>query len=465
MTRVSLHGHGPSVLVAALSAAFGVALLQITGALGAVMLATRLSDSVTFMLALQSLAWVFIAIAVYVGAIVTANTFATIVAGRVRAIALLRLIGSSATAQRRTVAREGLLVGVVGAAVGAVVGTAVAWALARVSVAVGWIPEFEYSWASLSLVTPVVAVVLTTWLASWIGSRRVLSVTPLEALGGSQERSREQTVRRPVRTAAAIVLMAVGVATLLLGVAVGLVHPLGVLVGVVGGILSFSGLVLGAHLVMPPALRLVGRMLGGAASTRLAAENALRYPERSSRTTIGLVIGVTLITMFGVAIQTFGDMVRAAQAAQPETYAGMDEVLTAVTAVFSTLVGFSALIAAVGLINNLSLSVLQRTRELGLLRALGFSVRQLRGMVLAESVQLTVTAVLVGLVLGTFYGWCGAQSVLGSINGSPGIVLPGIPWPMIAVIVGAAALLTWVASIAPSRRATRVSPVAALAVE
>ena len=140
-------------------------------------------------------------------------------------------------------------------------------------------------------------------------------------------------------------------------------------------------------------------------------------------------------------------------------------MLDAVTAVFSALIGVSALIAAVGLVNSLSLSVLQRTRELGLLRALGFTVKQLRRMILAESVQLTATAVLVGLVLGTIYGWAGAQSLLGSVNGVPGLVLPGVPWTMLAIVVGAAALLTAIATIAPSRRATRVSPVTALAVE
>ena len=132
---------------------------------------------------------------------------------------------------------------------------------------------------------------------------------------------------------------------------------------------------------------------------------------------------------------------------------------------FSVLIGFSGLIAAVGLVNNLSLSVLQRIRELGLLRALGFSVQQLRRMILTESAQLTFTAVALGLVLGAFYGWVGAQSMLGSINGSPGIVLPAVPWLTVGIVVVAGAALTAIASWAPSRRATRVSPVAALAVE
>jgi putative ABC transport system permease protein len=217
--------------------------------------------------------------------------------------------------------------------------------------------------------------------------------------------------------------------------------------------------------VMPVALRLVGRLLGSSASSRLAAENAVRYPERSSRTTIGLVIGITLVTMFAVALQGYQNILMAAQENDPSYYAGIDEVFLVTIIVFSILMGFSAVIAAVGMVNNLSLSVLQRTRELGLLRALGFTARQVRAMITAESAQLTAASVVVGLLLGTFYGWAGAQSMFGSISGSPGVVLPGMPLPFLAGVVVLAAVLTLVASVGPSRRATRVAPVAALAVE
>lgn len=463
-TRPALNG--ASVLVAALSSAFGVGLLQVIGVLAAVIRSDpHTRDSHTAAIFLSIVGWVFIVIAIYVGAIVTSNTFATIVAGRARTIALLRLLGSSARTQRTAVAREGLLAGVVGSAVGALVGTGVAAGIAALGVAVGFIRPFSYSYVAPGLLAPIVAVTLTTWLASWIGSRRVLSVTPLQALGGSEELSREEAAHRPSRNRAALVLSILGLAILLLSVVIGLMSPGAVLIGVVGGVLSFTGLVLGADVIMPPALRLVGRLFGRSAPARLASENALRHPQRSSRATIGLVIGVTLVTMFGVAAASFNEIIRAAHAAQPQEYAGTEQLLNGITAVFSVLIGFSGLIAAVGLVNNLSLSVLQRIRELGLLRALGFSVRQLRRMILTESAQLTFTAVLLGLVLGAFYGWVGAQSMLGSINGSPGIVFPAVPWLIVGIVVVAGAALTAIASWAPSRRATRVSPVAALAVE
>lgn len=466
MKRLRPGGLAPSILVASLSSAFGVAVLELSGILAQIIEAddaTGSSGTVRLMVSIVAL--VFIAIAIYVGAIVTSNTFSTIIAGRTRTIALLRLVGSSAAAQRRSVAREGLAVGVVGAVLGAMIGVALAIAAVRIGEGIGFLPTMDYSFFDPVMALPVVAVALTTWLASWTGSRRVLVVSPMQATGNAVEAGFESALARRGRNNLALVLFVVGFAFLALGVLVGLVTPLGVLIGVVGGILSFTGLVLGADRVMPPVLRLVGRIFGGSAAARLASENALRYPERSSRTTIGLVIGVTLVTMFVVTVSSFQAMIRAEQEAQPEVYAGTDQVLAVVVGVFSVLIGFTALIAAVGMVNNLSLSVLQRTRELGLLRALGFTAAQVRRMIVVESAQLTSAAIIVGLALGVFYGWAGAQSLLGAIQGSPGLVLPVIPLPLLAAVAAGAVLLTVVASVVPSRRATRVSPVTALAIE
>jgi putative ABC transport system permease protein len=462
--RLAVKGHGASILVAALGSAFGVALLQITGALTAIIEQDDVTGSSnTVALMLRVLAFVFIVISVYVAAVVTANTFSTIVAGRVRSIALLRLLGSSAARERGRIAREGLVVGILGSLIGGVVGTGVAVATERIAVAANAIPDAGYTFTDAVILIPVVSVVLTTWAASWVGSRRVTTVTPLEALSRSEELSREETLARPGRNRTALVLVIIGFVLLGMGVVLGLVNPAAILIGLVGGILSFTGIVLGADVVMPPVLRLAGRLSGRSAPARLAAENAVRHPQRSSRATIGLVIGVTLVTMFAVAMAGFETSIRVAQAQNPSVYQGVDPMLAATTAVFSVLVGFSGLIAAVGLVNNLSLSVLQRRRELGLLRALGFTVPQVRRMVLAESAQLTFSAVVLGLVLGAFYGWAGAQSLLGSAT--EGIVVPGMPWLAIALVVVAGAVITAVASWAPARAAVRVSPIEALAVE
>ncbi|MBN9607270.1 MAG: FtsX-like permease family protein [Actinomycetales bacterium] len=458
---------GPIGLVAAVASSFGVMLLQVTGMIAA---AARLDDTTgssgTVAMLAQILAFVFLGLAVYVAAIVTSNTVATVVAGRVRSIALLRLLGSSARRLRGRLALEGLVVGALGSVAGLVLGTGLAIGIEALAVAAGLFPWTGYGYLDPTLALPVVAVTLTTTLGTWAGSRRVLEVTPLEALGGANERPHAALRSRAGRRVLAIVAWVLGGLLLLAGLLIGFVSPVGILVAFPGGVLSFAGVVWGADIVMPPVLRLVGRistlLLRGpsAVPARLAAENALRYPERSARSTIGVVIGVTLITTFVVAVQGFATMVKAAQDQSPEAYEGIDAMLTAVTTVFAILIGFSALIAAIGLVNTLALSVLQRTREIGLLRALGLVRRQLTATILAEAAQLAVTAVVVGLVLGGVYGWVGAQSLLGAVVG--GIVLPTPPWALLGVTVLGAAALALVASALPARRALRLAPIAAL---
>jgi putative ABC transport system permease protein len=102
MSRFQWREHRPSILVASLSAAFGVALLQVTSNLAVMIGADDTTGSSGLVQAMLTIvALVFIIIATYVGAVVTANTFSTIIAGRTRTIALLRLIGASAESQRR----------------------------------------------------------------------------------------------------------------------------------------------------------------------------------------------------------------------------------------------------------------------------------------------------------------------------------------------------------------------------
>ncbi|MGO1957013.1 FtsX-like permease family protein, partial [Microbacterium sp.] len=183
-------GMGASVLVAALSAGFGVVLLTTTGYL-ADLLTLVFGNSVTLAVVIAMLAVVFVVIAMYVGAIVTSNTFSTVVAGRTRQIALMRLVGASARSQRSAVARQGLAVGALGATIGLIAGLALSAIGTRIADAVvaeqvagaglPALPAVDYNVLQPWVLLPTVAVVLTTWLAAWVGSRRVLDVTPLQA--------------------------------------------------------------------------------------------------------------------------------------------------------------------------------------------------------------------------------------------------------------------------------------------
>ena len=455
--------HAATVVVAALSSFFASTLILGVDVMVAAMDPRLIAESGTFKVVLMMVALIFILIALYVGSIVTANTFSTIIAGRTRTIALYRLVGATSNRVRARVAGEGLVMGAVGAVISFVLAELVIVALVTFGPGLGWLPERAgYPVFSPLALAAVVIVALTTWVAAWSGSRRVGKVSPIEATGASVELRAEDARNRSGRTVWALVLMIGGLALIAIGVIAGLVTPLALLVSFVGGLLSFTGIALGAHVVMPPLLRLAGRALGGGPTGRLAAANAVRFPERSARATIGLVIGVTLVTMFAVALASYEQMTLVAFAQDPEMQAQLSETLTITTGVFTGLVGFSAVIAAVGMVNTLSLGVLQRTRELGLLRALGFTGRQVRAMVMAESVQMTLAALGLGLVLGTFYGWVAAQSLVGS---QVGLMPPTLPWLVLAGVVLFGAALALGAAIAPARRAIRVSPVAALAID
>lgn len=128
---------------------------------------------------------------------------------------------------------------------------------------------------------------------------------------------------------------------------------------------------------------------------------------------------------------------------------------------FSVLLGFSVLIAIVGVVNNLSLSVMQRTREIGLLRAVGLSRSAVRATIRAEAAQLTVAATTLGIVLGIVYGWAGALSLLSAIDGV-GFFSPAIPWKVLLATAVMAPLVV-LASLVPARRATRITPTTTLA--
>lgn len=461
-------GMGASILVAALSSAFGVVLVEATAYIGAMLQSDPyIGDSGMLAAVVAILSVLLIGVALYVASIVTANTFATIVAGRTRRIALMRLIGATARSQRTEVAGHGFIVGALGAAIGLVAGVLVAASGSSLAERfLGAVPTFTL--VQPAILIPAGGVVLTTWAAAWIGSRRVLSVTPLQAIGGSVERTHEDAAARPARHVGALLLLILGTALLVFGILAGLVTPLGVIVSFFGGLLSFTGISLAAVLVMPPLLRLVGRLFGRSATARLAAENALRYPERSSRMAIGVVMGVTLVTMFAVALESVKALLT--KSAGGELDSEFSIIMDSFAAVMMVLVGISAVIAAVGLVNLLTIGVVQRRRELGLLRAIGLSNRQVRRMILLEALHITVTATVTGLVLGVLYGWIAAQSLLGSVRMPPdfdqtaGLVAPAVPWVPVVIIIAATAALTLIAAAAPTRLATRVAPVEALAV-
>ena len=173
----------------------------------------------------------------------------------------------------------------------------------------------------------------------------------------------------------------------------------GFLLAALGAMLSGTGLLVGARLVVPRLVAAASLLLGTDPPSKVAARNAVRDPGRTTRSTMGLVIGVTLVTTFAAgfaALRTAADSwdLTPTQAAQTE------DILRNISAVMICVVVVSSAIAAVGFVSTMSLGVIQRTREIGLLRALGFTGGQVRTMITKESVALSATAVGFGMALG-----------------------------------------------------------------
>ncbi|KQS08171.1 hypothetical protein ASG04_13700 [Curtobacterium sp. Leaf183] len=457
----------PTILVAALGTTFGSALVIAPGIVTEALGAAGFGDVAAVKSILDVIGWLFLGIALYVGAIVTANTCATLIAGQTRVIALQRLVGATGASLRARITRAGLVVGVIGGLVGAVAGTGLSALFVAVLRSNGFLPDTSYTLVPWQLVLPIVAVVLATWGAFAVGSKRVLSVTPLEALSSSIEPSHDDLRSGTARKVWAILLMAGGGALMLLGLVLSGSTPVAVLPAALGGFVSFAGVAVGATIVMPPVLALIGKIGAKDPVVLLAGRNALRAPGRAARATIGLVIGVTLLVTFAVALGMMQHVLetevgKQVQGASADQVQAVRDFFLQVNGVVSVIVGFSAVIAAVGVVNALALGVLQRRRELGLLRVLGLTGAQVRRMIITEAVQMVVAAVLTGLVLGTFYGWVGGQTLLGTL-GTVGA--PVLPTMTIVIVVVGALLLAVAATVAPVRRAMRVPPTEALAVD
>jgi putative ABC transport system permease protein len=135
------------------------------------------------------------------------------------------------------------------------------------------------------------------------------------------------------------------------------------------------------------------------------------------------------------------------------------QITSFVTVIYGLLV-LSIIIALIGIANTLSLSINERTRELGLLRAVGMNKRQLRAAIRWEAVLISVLGTIVGLGLGLGLSYAMIQ-VLSTV----GLSQYSVPVVQLAAIAVMAAVLGTLASIRPSRRAARMAILDAIATE
>jgi putative ABC transport system permease protein len=150
-----------------------------------------------------------------------------------------------------------------------------------------------------------------------------------------------------------------------------------------------------------------------------------------------------------IAVQDRSDLV-AQQSGQVDT----------VVVMLYILLGLALVIAVLGIVNTLALSILERTRELGLVRAIGMRRGQVVGMVTVESVVIAVFGALLGVVVGVGLG----GGVVYALR-DEGVPVLGVPWVSIAELMALAVVIGLAAGIVPAARAARTNVLAAIAHE
>jgi putative ABC transport system permease protein len=139
--------------------------------------------------------------------------------------------------------------------------------------------------------------------------------------------------------------------------------------------------------------------------------------------------------------------------------AQLDHSVDTILEMFAALLGLAILIALFGISSTLTLSVIERTRESALLRALGLTRGQLRRMLLCEAVLMAALAAVLGIGLGSAFGVAMVHALSSSANGRIVLSVPYTQLALYALISACAGLL---AAILPARRAARTSVVTAM---
>ncbi|GAA1466460.1 FtsX-like permease family protein [Nocardiopsis exhalans] len=132
----------------------------------------------------------------------------------------------------------------------------------------------------------------------------------------------------------------------------------------------------------------------------------------------------------------------------------LTEVLDLLVALALVMLLVTVVISSIGVTNTLGLSVLERTRESALLRALGLTRGGLRGTLVAEATVIALLGAVSGLLIGVPYGVVG----VGAIVGGTAPLVVSLPWGQLALILLAALVIGALAPLLPARRAARIAP-------
>ncbi len=192
--------------------------------------------------------------------------------------------------------------------------------------------------------------------------------------------------------------------------------------------------------------------LGGFDRLGMPPEDSYAYVARTPGASAATVTRALDSALAGQPLVTVKDQAAFAE----EQRAPIDQMLYLIDA----LLGLAVVIAILGIINTLALSVIERTREIGLLRAVGLSRRQLRTMLRLESIVIAVLGAALGVGLGLVFGIALQRSLA-----DDGIDVLAIPGGQLGLFVAIAAVVGLLAALWPGRRAARLDILRAVTTE
>ncbi|WUI02171.1 ABC transporter permease [Spirillospora sp. NBC_00431] len=257
---------------------------------------------------LRTFLLVFAVIAVFVGSFIIFNTFAMLVSGRVRELALLRAVGASRGQVTRSVLGEAAGVGLAGSTLGLLAGAGVAAGLARLMTVVTGGEELPFG----TLVVPSSAVIasygvgtVVTLAAAFVPARRASRIPPVAALREGK------AAPRPLRGRAVSggVALAAGAGLAVAGLAADGSTAL-TLAGA-GAMVLFAGVVVVSPVLSRPVIRVLAWPFArfGGGTGRMGGRNALRDPRQTAATASALMIGLALIATVSVIVQSMASSV------------------------------------------------------------------------------------------------------------------------------------------------------------
>ncbi len=141
---------------------------------------------------------------------------------------------------------------------------------------------------------------------------------------------------------------------------------------------------------------------------------------------------------------------------------GYEKQINQQFAFFNAIIGIAVIVGLLGIINTLSMSVIERTREIGVLRALGGSRWRIRRTMLDESLLISLGGCLAGIAAGLLVGFVWIYSVRESTLTALDISVPTGTLALIAVL---GIVMGTLAAIVPARRAAHLDPLQALTYE